>query len=298
MSSEDNKIDANRQNIRRDTLRPGEGGRILTPKGVDKSPFQKVMDDTNQANDFNYNSNPGGQGSDVQTREAVRAATSQQDRYGGLPKEDLSKKISRDRDDRDDSAKPGESHEAAVPRGKEADRRVIGRSNTGEREGGGEGGQGGFGAGTGSGRQGRGTPMMPGELAGLKGQGGPVQQIRGRFEMELQAAQSVSKSLQASPPPKPPKDPNAIPKAVMDQLVQYCRIVTKTDGDKELDMQLHEEIFKGLKLKVTVSKGKVDATFITQSEDVMNLFNAQKAELRKALSEKGIDVTSINVIMV
>jgi flagellar hook-length control protein FliK len=125
-----------------------------------------------------------------------------------------------------------------------------------------------------------------------------IQTARGRFEMELQAAQSVSTTTQATPPPKAPKDPNIIPKAVMDQLVQYCRIVTKTDGDKEIDMQLHEQAFKGLRLKVSVNKGKVDATFTTESQEVMKLFNSQKAELRKALAEKGIEVGSINVVII
>jgi hypothetical protein len=300
MASEDNKVDNNRPNYRRETIRPGEGGKLINPKTVDgKSPFQKVMEEQGQTNDLNnMNSNSSGQSADTSTREAVRSVASQSERFG-QPKEDLSKKSSRSRDDdRDDSSKSSSSGEVATPKGKEADKRVIGRSSTGERQGGGEGGQGGFGSGPGSGRQQRGTPAMPGDLNAMKGQGEILQNVRGRFEMELQAAQSVSKSWQATPPPKPPKDPTVISKAVLDQLVQYCRIVTKTDGDKELDMQLHEEAFKGLKLKVSVSKGKVEATFITQSEEVMNLFNAQKADLRKALADKVIDVTSINVVMV
>ncbi|HEX5035688.1 MAG TPA: flagellar hook-length control protein FliK [bacterium] len=300
MASDDNKVDNNRPNYRRETIRPGEGGKLFTPKTADgKSPFQKVMEEQGQTSDLNnLNSNSSGQSSDTSTREAVRSVASQANR-DSAPKEDLSKKSSRSRDDeRDDSAKSSSSGEVATPKGKEAEKRVVGRSSTGEREGGGEGGQGGFGSGPGSGRQQRGAPMMPGDLNAMKGQGGILQNVRGRFEMELQAAQSVATSLQAAPPPKPPKDPNVIPKAVLDQLVQYCRIVTKTDGDKELDMQLHDETFKGLKLKVSVSNGKVDAIFTTQSEEVLNLFNAQKAELRKALAEKGIDVTSINVVMV
>jgi len=298
------KVD-NRPDVRRETLRPnrpGEstGGRLLTPKVPgEKSAFDKVLEESK--NDNFMERMPGGsQGADTAvTREAVRSAGSYQERFG-RPKEDLSKKVPKEKDnDRDDSAKPGESRDVSAPRAKEADRRVIGRSSTGEREGGGEGGQGGQGAGTGSGRQGRGTPMMPGEMMGAKGEGGLLlQNVKGRFEMELQAAQSVATTLQATPPPKPAKVPNEIPKAVLDQLVQYCRIVTKTDGDKELDMQLHDEVFKGLQLKVSVSKGKVDATFTTQSEEVMKLFNARKADIRQALTEKGIVVHSINVVMV
>lgn len=295
------KVD-NRE-IRRETIRPdrpgaNQGGRLLTPKiPGEKTSFDKVLEETK--NDSFMDRMPGGnQGAETTTREAVRAVGSQQERFG-RPKEDLSKKTSREKDDdRDDSAKPGESRDVSAPRAKEADRRVVGRGSTGEREGGGEGGQGGQGAGTGSGRQGRGAPVLPGELVGAKGDGILATNVKGRFEMELQAAQSVATTVQATPPPKPPKEPNQIPKAVMDQLVQYCRIVTKTDGDKELDMQLHDEVFKGLKLKISVTKGKVDATFMTQSEEVMKLFNSRKADIRQALSEKGIVVQSINVLMV
>ena len=73
--------------------------------------------------------------------------------------------------------------------------------------------------------------------------------------------------------------------------------MTKVDGDKEIDMQLHEEVFKGLKLRVAVVKGKVAATLSTQSAEVRDLFQAQKHELHKALTEKGIDVSSIDVTM-
>jgi hypothetical protein len=296
------KVD-HRPDVRRETIRPdrqgaAQGGRLLTPKMPgEKSPFDKVMEDKN-ASESGVEMNSGGSNTNTETREAIRSVASQQERFG-RPKEDLSKKTSsRDRDDdRDDSGKPGASKEVAGPRAKEADRRVIGRSSTGEREHG-EGGQGGQGFGSGSGRQGRGAPLLPAEMQAVPGEGLVIQNVRGRFEMELQAAQSVGTTTHAAPPPKPPRDPNVIPKTVMDQLVQYCRIVTKTDGDKELDMQLHEEAFKGLKLKVSVSKGKVDATFIAQSEDVLKLFNSQKGELRKALAEKGIDVGSINVVMV
>lgn len=289
----------NRPDVRRETIRPDrpgqQGGRLLTPKVPgEKSPFDKVMEESK--NESFMERMPGEHASGTETRDAIRSVASQQERFG-RPKEDLSKKSKEKDSDRDDSSKSGESREVSQPKGKEADRRVIGRSSTGEREGG--GGQGGDkGPGTGSGRQSRGAPLLPAELQGAQGEGMILQNVRGRFEMELQAAQSVGTTTLATPAPKPPKDPNVIPKTVMDQLVQYCRIVTKTDGDKELDMQLHDEVFKGLKLKVSVSKGKVEATFTTQSEEVMTLFNSQKAEIRRALSEKGIDVTAINVIMV
>ena len=237
---------------------------------------------------------PPGSTSTTETKDAVRFAASQQERYG-KDKEDPQKKIADKDNDRDEPAKAGESRDSSAPRAKEAEKRVIGRGSTSGRrdEGGGEGGQhGGGGAGTRQGQRGKGFMGLPGELQGV-GWTDPKGVIRGSFEMELHAAQSLA----ATAPAKPVKAPTVLSKTVLDQIVQYCRITTKTDGDKEIEMQLHEEIFKGLKLRVSFTEGKMDATFVTQSDEVRNLFNAQKNELKKALAEKGIEVKTINVIL-
>lgn len=274
--------------------RPDKTSRLVVPRYTDKSDFEKVMEETDQKNSSSSGFSSSGQSSNTETKEAVRQVASQQERYG-RDKDDNQKRNSDRERDRDDAAKPGESKESSGPRAKEAEKRVIGRGSLSER--GHEGGEGGgHGTGSGSGRgRGTGTPLP---LA-MQGQGRAAggHAARGKFDIELHAAQSVAQSLPASAP-KPPPKPNMLTKAILDQIVQYARIVTKTDGDKELDMQLHEQVFKGLKLRVSVVKGKVDATFITESEEVLNLFNAQKSVLTQALEEKGIAVNSVNVIMV
>ena len=47
-------------------------------------------------------------------------------------------------------------------------------------------------------------------------------------------------------------------------------------GDKEMDVQLHETVFKGLRLKVRMVNGKAEVDFLTGSEEVRNLFQTQK----------------------
>lgn len=295
------KVDNKNTDYKRDPYRPDRahterGGRVFTPKTPDKSPFQKVMDETGHSVDQTPFT-PSGQTSKsetkTETREAVRFAASQQERYG--KEKDPAQRSTVDKErDRSESAKTSESRDSGAPRAKEAEKRVIARGSTSGKkgEGGGEGGQqGGEGMGKGQGQKGKGFAGVPGELIGtVRSEAKGV--IHGSFEMELLAVRSLTSTAA-----KPQRAPEVLSKAVLDQIVQYCRLTTKTDGDKELEMQLHEVIFKGLKIRVSVTEGKVDATFVTQSEEVKKLFNSQKNEIRKALAEKGIEVKNINVIV-
>jgi len=298
----DNKnSDYNRDLVRSDRSNVDRGSRLI-PRDPNKPSFQKVLEDTGQSpGEDAMNFTPQGQGSTTETKEAVRAASSEQERFYNPDKDGFQKKLlekERPRD-RDEPAKSGESKDAGAPRAKEAEKRVVGHGSLSERgHGEGEGGHaGGEGSGKGQGQRGQ-REFVNFSGMGLKGaavKGDAKGIIHGSFEMELHAAQSLARATLPAPPTKP----LAANKALMDQIVQYCRVVTKTDGDKEIDMQLHEAVFKGLKLKVSIDKdGKVVATFITESQEVSNLFNAQKDELKKALAEKGVAVESINVIII
>ncbi len=290
----DTKVDNRPKEVYRPERPDSKSSSLLMPNYQGKSDFQKILESSDQKGSSPSDSGQPGQPQNTETKEAIRQGASQEER--GQEKDDDKKRNSDRERDRDDSAKPGESKSTATPRAKEAEKRVIGRNATSER--GHEGDSGGFGSGAGSGRgRGGSGTAVPLAMQGTAGAaGGKV--TRGKFEIELHAAQSVAQSGLATPPKPTQKPPNVLTKAVLDQIVQYCRIVTKTDGDKELDMQLHEQVFKGLKLRVSVVKGKVDATFVTESEEVLNLFNAQKSVLTQALQEKGIAVNSVNVIMV
>lgn len=294
----DNKNNEYTRDLHRSRTNIDRGGRLL-PRDPNKPNFQKVLEDTGTSNE-SMTFTPQGQGSTTETKEAVRAAASQQERFsGGKEKDDFQKRLNEKEREHDEPAKTGESKESSgAPRAKEAERRVVGRGSLSERGHGGS--EGGHGGGEGSGKQEgqrgqKGFVALPGSETGPGAKGEVKGIIHGSFEMELHAAQSLAHATPAAPPTKP----LAANKALVDQIVQYCRVVTKTDGDKEIDMQLHEAIFKGLKLRVMINKdGQVVATFVTQSQEVLDLFNAQKSELKKTLAQKGIAVESINVIMV
>lgn len=282
------KVNENRPSPNRPD-RVDRGGRILAPqKTPEKSPFQKLLDETTQQKDTGQQS---GQPTAAETKEAVKPVLSQQERYG-RDKDQFEKRLKEKESDRDD-AKTGGSKESGTPRAKEAEKRVIARSSVGEQKHQGEGEGGGHGSGgAGQGKKGKGFALgteSKGIRRGELGEAKPGGFILGS---EPPAAGSMAAAVLKA------KAPAVLTKALLDQLVQYCRLVTKTDGDKEFDIQLHEEVFKGLRLRIAMVKGKVEATFVTQSQETRDLFQAQKSEIREALAQKGIDVQTINVIMV
>lgn len=283
----DHRIHEHRREIRTERTSADRGKLLPINRMPEKNPFQKVLDETNLKNDLSagYHS---GQPTAAETREAVKPVLSQQERYGH-DRDQFERRLQEHEGKRDDS-RSADSKGTEGPRAKEAEKRVVARGATGERrqEGHGEGGRQ-AGGGLSQGKKGKDFMTGP-ELKGLRR--GETAEKKAMFTVEMQAARTAA-SLGAKQ-----KTPTTLPKALLDQIVQYCRLVTKTDGDKEFDIQLHEEVFKGLRLKVALEKGKIQATFVTSSQEIQRLFLARKSALRQALAEKGIDVASINVIMV
>jgi hypothetical protein len=64
-------------------------------------------------------------------------------------------------------------------------------------------------------------------------------------------------------------------------------------GDQEIQIDLHEKIFRGLKLRVTSRKGKVDVHFLAADAKTRSIFEKNKDDIRDALEKKGILVEEI-----
>ncbi len=107
--------------------------------------------------------------------------------------------------------------------------------------------------------------------------------LHGKFAEKLQA--SIAKGV-AEP---------ALTQAVLNQLVQYVRVGINRMGDKEIQIDLHEQIFKGLKLRVTSHEGKVDVHFMAADSKTRTLFEKNRDSIRDALEKKGILVEDIRV---
>ncbi len=91
-------------------------------------------------------------------------------------------------------------------------------------------------------------------------------------------------------------DTGKLAQEVLDKVVQYVRIGINRKGEKEIRLDLHQKIFRGLKLSVIEREGKVSVQFTTADEKGRAVFEKNSDAIRDALSKKGIDVGEITVV--
>lgn len=105
----------------------------------------------------------------------------------------------------------------------------------------------------------------------------------GRFQQQLKA-----KLTQASQSPQ-------MTQAILNKIVQSVRAGLNEKGEKEIQIDLHKEILKGLKLRVISRNGRVSVLFQSEDHQVRKLVEQHQEEISKALVEKGIEVAEIRV---
>lgn len=82
---------------------------------------------------------------------------------------------------------------------------------------------------------------------------------------------------------------------VLNKIVQFVRIGINRKGEKEIQLDLSERIYKGLKLRVIASGGKVNIHFKTTDPKGRKVFEEGKEAIRDALTKKGIEVDEITI---
>jgi len=107
--------------------------------------------------------------------------------------------------------------------------------------------------------------------------------IHGKFAERLQS--HLAKAI---------REPQ-LTQSILNQLVQYVKIGINQGGDKEIQVQLHERVYKGLKLRVASKEGKVLVHFISSDDKTRAIFDKNKGEIKKTLEKKGILVEDILV---
>ncbi len=165
----------------------------------------------------------------------------------------------------------GESRRSDGP----SDSRVEAKGQKGEREGGGQG-QGQFGGGrgtmTGEARQ---TKFKEGSKTAAQGQ------TQGAFAAHLKKA-DVPNALNAQHIQQ-----------IVNKVLQYFRIKKMATGETELQIGFHEEIFKGLRLRLVQKNGRVSLHILSGEGDVRRLFEKSRSRIEKALTDKGIKLSQI-----
>lgn len=89
--------------------------------------------------------------------------------------------------------------------------------------------------------------------------------------------------------------PKTLPQEVLNHIVRYVRIGLNQKGEKEIALDLHQNVFKGLRLRLSSNHGKVKIHFLAADGAVRLLFSKEKEAILEALSKKGIAVEEILV---
>ncbi|MCC7344768.1 MAG: hypothetical protein IT573_07490 [Deltaproteobacteria bacterium] len=192
--------------------------------------------------------------------------------------------------DKDDDRKPSDKAESGKKTKEPASgvkERVLGKHGSGDQ-------QGGSGSDSGGKREG-------GSQRGFQKDSASAQAFSADLKRRDPAPAPVPMQvpgLQATAPvaaPESPAAPRELPKALLDQIVQSVTIIQKGDLQKEIQIDFHDKIFHGLKLKVTSQGQEVSVEFLVPNRTVEETFKQERENIALALGEKGVDVRAINV---
>ena len=200
------------------------------------------------------------------TEEAVREAAKRDDRG-----QDERKRDDGEQKDNRDTHQKGERGESSV-----SQQKVVAKGRLkdgGQGSGGHEGREGGFGA-----QMGR--RSLASVLSKSSAKSLPVD-LQGKFAAKL--AETLKGADQQ----------NVLTQQVLNKIVQYVKIGINRKGDKEIQIELHERIFRGLKLAVSFHEGKVSVKFRASDKKGREVLQKNSDAIRAALNKKGIDVDEI-----
>ncbi|MFA5811909.1 MAG: hypothetical protein WC956_06225, partial [bacterium] len=203
------------------------------------------------------------------TEQAIQESAKRQDRDTDERKKDEGEK-----DKKGETGQKGEQGSS-----KQIDQRVVGKGTM--RQGGGSGGgsgkEGGF-------ESGMGRRSLSKQLSKAGARSVPID-LQSKFASRLaQAARGPDAAQQA-----------ALTQQALQKLVQYVRIGINRAGEKEIQVDLHEKIFRGLKLRVTSKGGKIGVHFKTADIRGREVFEKNSDAIKRALAAKGIEVAEFTV---
>ncbi len=89
--------------------------------------------------------------------------------------------------------------------------------------------------------------------------------------------------------------PKTLSQEILNKVVQYVRIGLSRKGNKEIELELHEKIFKGLRLRLESNRGKVTLHFLAANAQTRALFERESSKIRAHLENRGIDVAKVMV---
>lgn len=235
------------------------------PKKEGKSPFDELLEQGRRLSQGAIDTHSQ---SKQATQEAVKATEKFKERF-----QDQKKEKEREEESRAESR---ESRRGEIFVGK----KVIGKGGLKEES----GGQGG----TGHGEQG---------TTGKQRKRFAVENYR-KLASDSQCkigSEAFAQMLQKKLAAKGSTLPKQLSQEILNNIIRHVKIGLSEKGKKEMELTLHRNIFKGLRLRIASNHGKVYVHFLTANGGVRELFVREKSTIQKALESKGIAVGEIRV---
>lgn len=148
-----------------------------------------------------------------------------------------------------------------------------------------------------AGREGKGSLKTNADGGGGKG-GDGKDKDKGS---ELGAGFRFNPALMAPVPVAQPKPSSgserlrAIANELAQKIVERVRVGTNAMGNAEFQIDLRNDVLKGLSIKLTAKNGKIQATFSGNDREVLKMLEGQREALKSALAGRGLTLEELKV---
>ncbi|OJT23337.1 flagellar hook-length control protein FliK [Archangium sp. Cb G35] len=112
-----------------------------------------------------------------------------------------------------------------------------------------------------------------------------------RFNPALMAPVPVAKPNPASGSERL----RAIANEIAQKIVERVRVGTNAAGNAEFQIDLRNDVLKGLSIKLSAKNGKIHATFSGSDREVLKMLEGQRETLKNALAGRGLTLEELRV---
>jgi flagellar hook-length control protein FliK len=86
-----------------------------------------------------------------------------------------------------------------------------------------------------------------------------------------------------------------IPTQMLDKIVDQARVGVNAKGAPEFQFELKGDVLGGLKMRMNMEGGKLNAVFIAENSDIRRFIDGNLQDLRRSLEDRGIFIRDLEV---
>ncbi|HYO59278.1 flagellar hook-length control protein FliK [Archangium sp.] len=147
-------------------------------------------------------------------------------------------------------------------------------------------------------REGKGSLEADADGGGKQGGGDGKDKKEGA---EVAASFRFNPALMAPVPVAKPKPTagserlRALANEIAQKIVERVRVGTNAAGNAEFQIDLRNDVLKGLSIKLSAKNGKIQAVFSGSDRDVLKMLEGQRENLESALAGRGLTLEELRV---